>query len=376
MFENQDKNRNKEGNMKHDSNSSSNNRTGPPNEQVLNKKRYTVKLIEKRTGLLILAATLLFLSTSVYLIAQRNLYVYRNVWHILDLSKNASSIELNNYKTIRSSIGFEALTDKLKRHKGIYGVQYSPSKEDLTVYVNDSIVTEDNLRKILHTKAKHAVAYPEDTNTRFFRYRLSINNYYDSFDGLILKYKLQTMSGVYFIESEYKKTLFVDIFAKQGLNVDSLKARIESPSVVMILKKKPTEVSTCYTINSVDVENADSQRSRILNKIFIKNSYKSTEAIAAGTRLDTLTLAMHKFPIGRKLPFSSFLKDVEIEQFHIHSIVAKSSATYPELQIVFESKRPSDKEKLLLLLNRPSFTHMAKGEKRVVENPYVFVKKN
>ena len=376
MFENQDKNRNKEGNMKHDSNSSSNNRTGPPNEQVLNKKRYTVKLIEKRTGLLILAATLLFLSTSVYLIAQRNLYVYRNVWHILDLSKNASSIELNNYKTIRSSIGFEALTDKLKRHKGIYGVQYSPSKEDLTVYVNDSIVTEDNLRKILHTKAKHAVAYPEDTNTRFFRYRLSINNYYDSFDGLILKYKLQTMSGVYFIESEYKKTLFVDIFAKQGLNVDSLKTRIESPSVVMILKKKPTEVRTCYTINSVDVENADSQRSRILNKIFIKNSYESTEVIAAGTRLDTLTLTMRKFPIGRKLPFSFFLEDVEIELFHIHSIKAKSSATGPELQIVFESKRPSDKEKLLLLLNRPSFTHMAKGEKRVVENPYVFVKKN
>jgi cell division protein FtsL len=376
MFENQDKNRNKEGNMKHDSNSSSNNRTGPPNEQVLNKKRYTVKLIEKRTGLLILAATLLFLSTSVYLIAQRNLYVYRNVWHILDLSKNVGSIELNNYKTIRSSIGFEALTDKLKRHKGIYGVQYSPSKEDLTVYVNDSIVTEDNLRKILHTKAKHAVAYPEDTNTRFFRYRLSINNYYDSFDGLILKYKLQTMNGVYFIESEYKKTLFVDIFAKQGLNVDSLKARIESPSVVMILKKKPTEVNTCYTINSVDVENADSQRSRILNKIFIKNSYESTEAIAAGTRLDTLTLTMRKFPIGRKLPFSFFLEDVEIEIFHIHSIKAKSSATGPELQIVFESKRPSDKEKLLLLLNRPSFTHMAKGEKRVVENPYVFVKKN
>lgn len=376
MFENQDKNRNNEGNTKDHSNGSPNNRTGPPNEQDLNKKRYAVKLIEKRTGLLILAATLIFISVSVYLVAQRNLYVYRNVWQILDLSKNTGSIELNSYKTIHNSIGFEALADKLKRHNGIYGVQYSPSKEDLTVYVNDSIVTEDNLRKILHTKAKHAVAYPDDTSTTFFRYRLTINNYYDSFDGLILKYKLQTMSGVYYIESEYKKALFVDIFAKQGLNVDSLKARIESPSVVMQLKDTPTEVGTCYTVSSVDVENADSQRTRILNKIFVKNSYESTEEIAAGTKLDTLTLTMQKFPIGRKLPLSSFLKDVEIEQFHIHSIKAKSSATGPELQIVFESKRPSDKGKLLLLLNRPSFTHMVKGEKRVVENPYVFVKKN
>lgn len=376
MFENQDKNRNKEGNMKDHPNGSPNNRTGPPIEQVLNKKRYAVKLIEKRTGLLILAVTLLFLTTSVYLIAQRNLYVYRNVWHILDLNKNASSIDLNNYKTIRNSIGFEMLSDKLKHHKGIYGVQFNPSNEDLTVYVNDSIVTEDNIRKILHTKAKHPVAYPEDTNIKFFRYRLSINNYYDAFDGLILKYKLQTMNGVYFIESEYKKTLFVDIFAKQGLNVDSLKARIESPSVVMILKKKPTEVGTCYTINSIDVENADSQRSRILNKIFIKNSYESTEEVAAGTRLDTLTLTMRKFPLGRKLPFYPFLEDVEIEQFHIHSIVARSSATYPELQIVFESKRASDRERLFLLLNHPTFTHMVKGENRVAENPYVFVKKN
>jgi hypothetical protein len=373
MIENQEKNDPMESTNRSKSVTAS--KADAPSEQVINKKRYAVKLIEKRTGLLILAATLLFLSTSVYLIAQRNLYVYRNVWQILDLSKNTGSIELNNYKTIRNSIGFEALADKLKRHSGIYGVQYSPSKEDLTVYVNDSVVTEDNLRKMLHTKAKHAVAYPEDTNTKLFRYRLTINNYYDSFDGLILKYKLQTMKGVYYIESEYKKALYVDIFAHSNLNVDTLKARIESPSVVMQLKKTPTEVSTCYTVSSVDVENADSQRTRILNKIFVKNSYESTEEIADGTRLDTLTLTMRKFPIGRKLPLSTLLTDVEIEQFHIQSIKALSQ-TGPELQIVFEAKGSSAKNKLFALLNRPLLIHMVKGEKKAVENPFAFLRKN
>lgn len=183
------------------------------------------------------------------------------------------------------------------------------------------------------------------------------------------------MKGVYYIESTFKNDLYVDIFGNKGLNIDSLKARIENPTVVMPLKKKLTEVSTDYAVNTVDITNADSQRGRILNKIFIKDDFESSTPISDSRRLDTLKLAMKKFPFGRKLTFSSFRNDIEIERFHIQSIKATNTRG-PELEIVFESKRPSDKEKLFLLLNRPSFTHMSKGKKKAVENPYVFAKKN
>lgn len=375
MFENQDKNRKDEGNAKHVPEGSPNSWTGPPNEQDLNKKRYAVKLIEKRTGLLILAASLMFILVSVYFISQKNLYVYRDVWQVLAFSKNVDAFEFDSYKTIQNSVGFELLSDKFKRKKGFYGIQYNPKKRHLTVYANDSVVTEKSIRKILHTKAKSAVGYPDDSSKHLFRYRLTIENYYDSFDGLILKNKLQSMKGVYYIESTFKNDLYVDIFGNKGLNIDSLKARIENPTVVMPLKKKLTEVSTDYAVNTVDITNADSQRGRILNKIFIKDDFESSTPISDSRRLDTLKLAMKKFPFGRKLTFSSFRNDIEIERFHIQSIKATNTRG-PELEIVFESKRPSDKEKLFLLLNRPSFTHMSKGKKKAVENPYVFAKKN
>lgn len=375
MFENQDKNRKEEGDMKHLSNNSTNSLAGLRGEQVLNKKRYAVKLIEKRTVLLILAASLMFILVSVYLISQKSLYVYRDVWQVLAFSKNVAACEFDSYKTINNSVGFEVLSDKFKRKKGFYGIQYNPQKRHLTVYANDSIVTEKSIRKILHTKAKRAVAYPEDSGKVLFRYRMTIENYYDSFDGLILKYKLQSMKGIYYIESTFENDLYVDIFGDAGLSIDSLKVRIESPTVIMPLKEKLSELSTDYAVNTIDITNADSQRSRILNKIFIKNDFESSTPISDSRRLDTLRLAMKKFPIGRKLPFTVFLTDIEIKQFHIQRIKAIGT-NGPELQIVFESKRPSDKERLYLLLNRPSFTHMVKGKKKAVENPYVFVKKN
>ena len=181
------------------------------------------------------------------------------------------------------------------------------------------------MRRILHTKAKSAVGYPDDSSKHLFRYRLTIENYYDSFDGLILKNKLQSMKGVYYIESIFKNDLYVDIFGNKGLNIDSLKARIENPTVVMPLKKKLTEVSTDYAVNTVDITNADSQRGRILNKIFIKDDFESSTPISDSRRLDTLKLAMKKFPFGRKLTFSSFRNDIEIERFHIQSIKATNT---------------------------------------------------
>lgn len=375
MYENQEKNGKEEEGCTSSSACSPNGKTGPPTEQELNKKRYAVNLIEKRTGLLIIAATLAFISISFYVISQKNIYVYRDVWHILGFSKNVSTLEFDSYKTIQSSTGFELLSNKFKHHQGVYGIEYNPNKDFLKVYINDSIVTEDNIRKILHTKSKHAVAYPQNINDSLSRYRFTIANYYDSFDGLILKNKFQSVKGVYYIESEFKKKLYVDIFGSSNLNVDALKSIIESPSVVMPLKKKPTEVSTDYEVTSIKVTNATLQRNRILNKIFIKNSYKAPTKIKAGTKIDTLKLVLLKFPIGRKLTYWSFLKDVEVSKINIISVTAQNTV-HPELAIVFESKGSVDKNKLYKLLNRPRFIHLVKEKKRVVENPYCFLRKN
>lgn len=180
------------------------------------------------------------------------------------------------------------------------------------------------------------------------------------------------MKGIYYIESTFKNNLYVDIFGSVGLSIDSLKARIESPTVIMPLKNKLTELSTDYTVNTVDITNADSQRDRILNKILIKSSFESSTPISDSRRLDTLRLAMTKFPLGRKLPFSYFLEDEEVAKYNIVRIETISDPV-PALQIVIERRKGLDKNKLYQLLNRPTFTHKnGKGEKRQVENPFRF----
>jgi hypothetical protein len=375
MFEKQNKTGKEEDNSKHTSDASSCNRADSHNQQRLNKKRYAVKLIEKRTGLLFFCASLVFVFVSAYLISNKELYVYRDVQHVLAFSKNVKAFEFDGYKTIRNSVGFEMLSDKFKRKSGFYGIQYSPQKRKLTVYVNDSIVTEKDIRKVLHTKTKCAICYPEDSKKRLFRYRLTVDNYYDSFDGLIFKRKLQSIKGIYFIESVFKSNLHIDIFGDEGLDIGVLKAKIEDPTVVMFLKKRPTEIRTDYVVNSVEISESEKERKRIQNKIFIKNSFEATTLVEDRRRLDTLRLALKKFPLQRKLPFSGLLADVEIKKFHIQSIKATNTVS-PELQIVFVSKRSTDKGRLFLLLSRPFFTHISRGNKKVVHNPYVFAIKN
>lgn len=339
-------------------------------------KRYAQKRIEKRIVLLITIAALTAIASSFLFISKQNLYVFRDVWNVDGLKKNVKTVEFGSYKTPHSSIAFELLSQKFKKHKGIYGIQYSPSKQNLAVYIKDSSTSKEMISRILYTKTKQSLGYPASTKEDLYKYQLTIENYYDSFDGLILKNKLKNVEGIYFIESDFKAALYVNIFGKKGVNPDTIKTIIEKPYVVMPLKDIPTKVETSYIVSQINVEEANNQRSRVYKKILVLNNYESDDLKLKDMDTDTLRLAMLKFPYGRKLTYRSFLDDIDIKGYHIKSIVARSTES-PELEIVFKRSTPQSKNKLYLLLKRPYFTHItSKGKKKQVENPYSFYKKN
>ncbi|MGE0078979.1 MAG: hypothetical protein AB7S48_14055 [Bacteroidales bacterium] len=336
--------------------------------QKIRIKQYAYGSIKKRTYGLIAMAILIAIALIVTLVYQRKILVLKKTLYTPIHAETLTTEKFEGYKTIVSIASFEILSDKFSRVDGVESVESHPLKHKIIIKHNTSTTKREDLLKTLYTKAKLPISYPSCSQSQITTLRLWISEYYDSYDGLIIRNMISPIQGIYYLESGFEHKPYIDLIINKDLDIKTLIKKIESSKGSIMDKDILKEIDVNYRVIDCSTISQtipiDSVRSNIFSTAKNESKYSGTE------RADSLILTIDKYKIVGGIRLRQLISDKIITDYNIvsYNIIPDS---LPLLKVVFLPKSENDKEKLFEELNRPIIS-LSKFRNREIKNSFHF----
>ena len=342
--------------------------SGDTLEQKIQRKRYVFSAINKRTYGLVALALLITIALVLVLVQQRKLLVLKESWRTEEKSETVTTSVFDNYKTILSVSSFEMLADKFKSKNGTFSLESNPMSGRLEITYDSSVISKVEITKVLYTKAHLPVSYPTCTENELICLRLRISNYYDSFDGLLVRNMLAGVNGVYYIETGFDSAPYLDITVDMRVDVVAIVRAIQGEKALLFAKgirafdvnykvEKYSVLAQCKPIEYI--------RCKVLPVI---NVY-SPKVITG--KVDSILLFVDKNDIVRGGRLRRLLRDSGVSSLSILSFeTIADSLPLVKIRFIVDSK--TGKESILNELNKSNLTFKSKYGHKKMENTFHF----
>ncbi len=338
--------------------------SGDTLEQKIHRKRYVFSAINKRTYGFVALAFLITIALVVVLVQQRKLLVLKKSWRTEEKSETVTSTVFENYKTILSISSFDLLANKFERRRGTFSLKSNPMSGRLEITYDSSVISKREITKVLYTKTHLPVSYPTCNENELICLRLRISNYYDSFDGLLVRNMLAGISGVYYIESGFDSAPYLDLTVDMRVDVVAIVSAIQGEKALLFAKGiRAFDVN--YKVEKYSVLAQSKPIEYIRRKALPPVNISFSKPITG--KVDSLVFVVDKIDIVKTLKLRRLLDDSGVSSLSILSFETVTDSL-PLVKIRFISDSKTGAESILNELNKPIF----KRGGNEMENPFHF----
>jgi hypothetical protein len=342
--------------------------SGDTLEQKIHRKRYVFSAINKRTYGLVALALLIAIALVLVLVQQRKLLVLKKSWRTEEKSETVTTSVFDNYKTILSVSSFEMLADKFKRRNGTFSLESNPMKDHIEITYDSSIISKAEITKVLYTKAKLPVSYPTCMQNELICLRLRISNYYDSFDGLLVRNMLAGIKGVYYLESGFDGAPYLDLTVNARVDVVAVVNTIQGRKA-HLYTKGIKEFNVNYKVETYSIIAECKPIEFVRRKVLPVINVYSPKVITG--KVDSILLFVDKNDIVRGGKLRRLLSDSGVSSLSILSFETIADSL-PLVKIRFISDSKTGKESILNELNKSNLTFKSKYGHNEIENTFHF----
>lgn len=339
------------------------------NDQKIRIKQYAYSSIKKRTYGLILLTTLIVVTLIIVLVYQRKTLILKKNINSVTMSESIVSEKFEGYKTILSMISFNMLADKFKKHKGVHSIESHPLKHNLLIKYDTSITNKETILRTLYTKAKLPISYPSCSQSQLTNLRLWISDYYDSYDGLIIRSLVSDIPDIYYLESGFDKKPYVDLIINKKVDIRQVFERINGNDAQVMDKGNLKKIETNYRVINCTSTPPEKTIDEIRRLTFPNTSFKRD--FNDSTKLDSIKLLITRYDLIGGIRLRQLIKEETINRLSIISFNFIPDSL-PVLKIVFVSKSEGEKERLIEELNKPIIISKSKFGLKETRNSFQF----
>jgi len=285
-----------------------------------------------------------------------------------------SQAGIKNIKCYGSSMSF---ANRMKRVKGVLGVETYVRSHTAKVYYDSSLITPEQIRKAIFTPTHTMVARVPMSVDSVSAVTMGIDKLFDSYDQFYLTRLLAQTKGVYGFTTHFGEPVLATIYYDpKVITPEEIKKVIEKPQLVYISRGKKTTVNLNFKVAFIQPEikrlAASEFRHSMFKPIDLKfNDYKKYSK-------DQLAVFEIPFPqagnprLHRSI--TMLISHVSTDDYVVRfrTVLKKGK---PVAQI-FYVKDKTTPESIYTALNQKMLTvHYRNGKTGQVKNPFKFPQK-
>lgn len=335
-----------------------------PNTLTINKKKLTWLPATATVFLIVLG---LILATTI------ELPTINLKWAPEQKFKTAAVFSQSGIKNIKCYGSSMSFASKMKKVKGILGVQTYVKSHTAKIYFDPDEISPDEIKKAIFTPSKTLLKMPPAKIKQVAVAEFFINNFFDTYDAFYFTQLLKSKKGIYGFTTHFGEPIKATIYFNDSLlTSENIKNIIEQPEVTYLSRGKKITKAINFKVakNSGIVEHLPVKE--FTNRMFtpvrmVFNYYK---------KYNPESLAVYKIYMPQALnpdirrSVIMLVSHISTNDFIVGFKTVLEDKPYAYITFVKDKVEP---DSIFSALNEPYLTvHYRNGKTGKVKNPFRF----
>ncbi len=266
-------------------------------------------------------------------------------WGGYDSLKTVSELKMENFKSVKCWGSASSLASKLKRKKGVVGIDAWASTKTIKIYYDTQVLDARDVKEAIFKSEKYKLRLAQKDNipTQLAIYEVGIEGLFDTYDNYDLIRMLKKNPAIFGLSTNFGEPVLANIvFIPEKITINEIIELIEQDTYIKITKDGEVEVEVDFECEEDGKIIREVSYQTFRNEYFSKFDMKFNEYVSYTE--EELQIFEIGFPMAERMKSKLQYLTSHISFFDGTVRVRTVVTDKPVLQVYFDSSKVTAKE--------------------------------